>query len=480
MNTRTCRLRWIAAGLTIFIASVQFVSAAVALDTNRLQRLQRPANRPNVIFILADDLGYGDLGSYGQKKIKTPHLDQLAAEGMRFTSCYAGSTVCAPSRCTLLTGLHTGHARIRGNANAALGPDDLTVSEIFKKAGYRTAIFGKWGLGDEDSAGTPNKKGFDDWRGFLNQTHAHNYYPEYIWSNQEKFPLPLNQDGGKQQYVHDLFSVAAVNFIRIYHNQPFFLYLAYTIPHANNEEFKKSGNGMEIPDAGDYANEKWPEPEKNKAAMISRLDLHVGKIMETLRTNRVDQDTIVFFASDNGPHKEGGNDPAFFESHGGLRGIKRDLYEGGIRIPMIVRWPGKIKAGSTSDLPWAFWDFLPTATDILKVTTPTNIDGLSVLPTLLGHDADQKQHEFLYWEFHENGSKQAVRMGDWKGVRLAPGAALELYNLKSDLHETNNVAAKNPEIVARIEDYLKTARSESKEWPLKAPPPKKVAAPPKA
>jgi len=233
---------------------------------------------------------------------------------------------------------------------------------------------------------------------------------------------------------------------------------------------------MEVPDQGIYEKENWPAPEKNKAAMISRLDLHVGKIMETLQKYKLDGQTIVFFTSDNGPHKEGGNDPKFFDSQGGLRGIKRDLYEGGIRVPMIVRWPGKIKAGAASDFPWAFWDFLPTAAEIIKAKSPKDIDGISVLPTLLGKDAEQKQHDFFYWEFHENGSKQAVRMGDWKAVRLAPGNPLELYDLKTDLGETNNIAGTNPEIISRVEDYLKSARTESEAWPLKSPPAKKAAA----
>jgi arylsulfatase A-like enzyme len=449
-------------------------SAAVVL-TNRFQ-LRRPPGKPNIIFIMADDLGYGDLGCYGQKKISTPRIDQLAADGIRFTSCYAGSTVCAPSRCALMTGLHTGHARIRGNANVSLEASDLTVAEILKKAGYRTGIFGKWGLGNEGMPGTPNKKGFDEWRGFLDQTLAHNYYPDYIWANEEKIRLPQNENNQKGQYVHDMFSVAAVNFIRINQYRPFFLYLAYTIPHANNEAFRATGNGMEVPEQRQYAGEKWPEPEKNKAAMISRMDLHVGKIMETLQTYGLDQDTIVFFTSDNGPHKEGGNDPKFFESQGGLRGIKRDLYEGGIRVPMIVRWPSKIKAGTVSDFPWAFWDFLPTAADIAKVKLSEKMDGISVLPALLGNEEEQKPHEFFYWEFHEGGSKQAVRMGDWKAVRLAPGKPVELFNLRTDLAESENVAAKNPAVVAKIDEYLKIARTESEQWPLKEPPAKKAPA----
>ena len=272
-----------------------------------------------------------------------------------------------------------------------------------------------------------------------------------------------NANGGKGQYSHDLFTRAALNFIRINQQHPFFLYLAYTIPHANNELKDK---GMEVPSDAPYSKEDWPQQEKNKAAMITRLDADVGKILDKLKELRVDQGTIIFFSSDNGPHKEGGVDPKFFESSGRLRGIKRDLYEGGIRVPMIVRWPGKIKAGTTSDQVWAFWDFLPTAAEIAGVKPPKDIDGISMMPTLLGLK-QTNQHEFLYWEFHEHGFQQAVRMGDWKAAKLGPENPLELYNLKTDEGETQNVADKHPDIVARIGEYLKTARTESKNWPAK-------------
>ena len=423
----------------------------------------RAQGRPNIIFILADDLGYGDPGCYGQKKIKTPNIDRLAAEGMRFTQCYAGSTVCAPSRCCLMTGMHTGHARIRGNARVPLESSDVTVAEMLKPAVYNTAIMGKWGLGDEGTAGVPNRHGFDEWFGYLDQVQAHNYYPEYLWRNQRQWQLRGNANGGKGQYSHDLFTRAALNFIRINQQHPFFLYLAYTIPHANNELKDK---GMEVPGDAPYSKEDWPQPEKNKAAMITRLDADVGKILDKLKELRVDQGTIIFFSSDNGPHKEGGVDPKFFESSGRLRGIKRDLYEGGIRVPMIVRWPGKIKPGTTSDQVWAFWDFLPTAAEIAGVKPPKDIDGISMMPTLLGLK-QTNQHEFLYWEFHERGFQQAARMGDWKAVKLGPENPLELYNLKTDESETQNVADKHPDIVARIGEYLKTARTESKNWPAK-------------
>ncbi|MHB8524476.1 MAG: arylsulfatase [Limisphaerales bacterium] len=430
----------------------------------------RAAHAPNIIFILADDLGYGDLGCYGQTKIQTPNIDKLAAEGMRFTQCYAGSTVCAPSRCCLMTGLHTGHCWIRGNAQVPLRPDDTTVAEMLKRAGYRTAATGKWGLGLEGTTGAPNQKGFDDWFGYLDQTHAHDYYPEFLWRNDRKFFLRGNINRQKGDYAPDWFTRVATNFVRVEAAYPFFLYLAYTIPHANNELTRAATNGMEVPSDAPYSSKAWPQPERNKAAMITRLDADVGKLMAELKKLKLDDNTVVFFSSDNGPHKEGGNDPKFFDSGGPLRGIKRDLYEGGIRVPMIVRWPGKIKPGAVSDQVWAFWDFLPTAADIAGVQPPSGIDGISMAPVLRGKP--QKSHDFLYWEFHERGSKQAVRMGDWKAVRLRPGEPLELYDLKSDIGEKVNVASQHREILEQIEAYLKTARSESPRWPIKAPPAK--------
>jgi len=415
--------------------------------------------RPNIIFILADDLGYGDLGCYGQKVIKTPCVDKIAAEGVRFTDCYAGSTVCAPSRCALMTGLHTGHCHIRGNALVPLRRQDVTVAEILKRAGYATGIFGKWGLGEPDTAGIPNKKGFDEWFGYLNQTHAHNYYPDYLWDNEKKYPL----DG--KTYTHDLFTQRALDFVKRHKSEPFFLYLAYTIPHANNELAAKTGNGMEVPSDAPYSAEPWPAPEKNRAAMITRMDADIGKLMALLKSLGLDESTMVLFASDNGPNKEGGCNPTFFHNAGPLRGIKRDLYDGGIRDPMIVRWPGKVRAGAVSNQVWAFWDFLPTAAEIAGAHAPAGIDGISMLPAILGKP--QKSHEFLYWEFHEGGFKQGVRMGDWKAVRLAPGQPLELYDLKTDIGEKNNVAGEHPDVVARIEEYLKTARTDSMEFPIR-------------
>ena len=435
---------------------------------------QGSARPPNIVFVLADDLGYGDVGCYGQKQIQTPNLDRLAAEGMRFTQCYAGSTVCAPSRCALMTGKHTGHATVRGNALVPLRPDDVTVAEVLKRAGYTTALIGKWGLGEPGTSGVPNRKGFDYFFGYLNQVHAHNYYPDFLWRNQEKVPLEGNvvEKGvasRRTQYSHDLFTAQALGYLEREREKPFFLYLAYTIPHANNERGRAEGNGMEVPSDAPYTDRPWPQVEKNHAAMITRLDADVGKLVKRLKDLGLDEETVIFFSSDNGPHKEGGADPQFFHSSGPLRGYKRDLTEGGIRVPMIVRWPGHIRSGVASDQVWAFWDFLPTAADLADTEAPTGLDGRSVAPTLLG-TGGQRQHACLYWEFHEGGSKQAVRMGDWKGIRRAVGAPLELYDLKNDVGETHNVADKHPEVVARIEAYLKGARTESPEWPLRAAP----------
>ena len=428
--------------------------------------------RPNIIFIQADDLGYGDLSCYGQRKFRTPNIDRLAAEGMRFTQYYAGGTVCAPSRSALMTGQHTGHTRIRGNARHPLLPEDVTVAEALKSAAYKTALIGKWGLGEAGTTGVPNRQGFDYFFGYLNQRHAHNYYPTFLWRNEKRIDLrnlvPDEDAEGsgvstnRVDYAHDLMAEEALKFIEGNGGGPFFIYLAFTIPHANNEAKNK---GMEVPDLGEFASEDWPDQEKAKAAMITRLDRDVGRLMALLKKLGIDDNTLVFFTSDNGPHREGGADPDFFDSNGPLRGIKRDLYEGGIRVPMIARWPKRIKAGAKSDQVWAHWDLLPTLAEVAGVKPPADIDGVSMFNALRGRR--QRDHEFLYWEFHERGFSQAARMGDWKAVRKSPDSPLELYDLKNDLGEQNDGAAKHPEIVKKIEYYLKTARTESELWPTK-------------
>ncbi len=430
-----------------------------------------PARRPNIVFILADDLGYGDLGCYGQQQIQTPVLDRLAREGMRFTQCYSGSTVCAPSRCTLMTGLHTGHCQVRGNNHYSLKPETRTVAEVLRSAGYTTAVIGKWGLGDPGSTGLPPRKGFDYSFGYLTHVHAHNYYPDHLYRNGERVEVPGNVVKGgvaskKAVYAPDLFTREALEFLDRQGAKPFFLYLAYTSPHANNERGKAEGNGMEVPDDAPYSDRSWPQPQKNHAAMITRLDRDIGKVLEKLRERKLEENTVIFFSSDNGPHKEGGADPKFFKSAGPLRGFKRDLTEGGIRVPMIVRWPGKVKAGAVSDLVGAFWDFLPTAADLARVKIPDGLDGVSWAPTLLGQ-GEQKQHQALYWEFHERGFQQAARMGNWKAIRLRLNGPLALYDLSKDISEQNNVAEKHPEVVARFETYFKTARTESPDFPIR-------------
>lgn len=431
------------------------------------------SRHPNIVFILADDLGYGDLGCYGQQRIKTPNLDRMAAEGVRFTQCYSGSTVCAPSRCCLMTGLHTGHAYIRGNGLLPLRPEDVTVAETLKGAGYATGLVGKWGLGEPDTTGVPNSQGFDEFFGYLNQGHAHNYYPEYLWRNTTQVRLDGNVESKERRgvsderkiYSGDLFTHEALDFVERNKSKAFFLYLAYTIPHANNERFAAGMSGMEVPDYGPYTNEDWPEHQKGHAAMISRMDRDIGVLFQKLKDLGLDDNTIVFFSSDNGTHKEGGADPAFFTSSGPLRGYKRDLYDGGIRVPMIVRWPGKISAGSVSDQVWAFWDFLPTAAALAGVSPPPGLDGISVLPTLLS--GATFEHAPLYWEFHERGFAQAVRMGNWKGLKLGPDKPLELYDLSHDIGETQDVSKDNPDVVDKIEAYLATARTPSEKWPGK-------------
>ncbi len=428
---------------------------------------QGGARRPNILFILADDLGYGDLGCYGQERIPTPHIDRIGAEGMRFTQSYAGSTVCAPSRCCLMTGLDTGHARIRGNARVPLRPTDVTVARLLKSAGYRTGIIGKWGLGNAGSTGIPNLQGFDEWFGYLDQQHAHSYYPDHLWENQEERILPGNL-GTRQQYSHDLFTERALNFLEKNGGaRPFFLYLAYTIPHANNELGRATGNGMEVPGDEPFSSRPWPQTEKNFAAMLTRLDGDVGRILAKLESLGLDGNTLVFFSSDNGPHREGGHEPEFFRSSGPLRGIKRDLYEGGIRVPMLARWPGRIRPGA-SDQVWAFWDFLPTAAEIAGIQPPAGISGISMLPALEGRR--QRQHEFLYWEFHERGFSQAVRAGDWKGVRLGTRRPLELYHLRDDPGEKSDVASRYPAEAAKLEQLLARARTDSPDFPVREAP----------
>jgi arylsulfatase A-like enzyme len=416
--------------------------------------------RPNVIFILADDLGYGDLGCFGQKLIKTPNIDALAQEGMRFTQAYAGATVCAPSRCSLMTGLHNGHAPIRGNREVKpegqepMPADTFTVAHLMKRAGYATALIGKWGLGHPGSSSTPDKMGFDYFFGYNCQREAHEYYPDHLWRNNERVPL----DG--KTYSHDLMAREALDFIRLHKDEPFFLELAFTVPHAK----------LQVPDVAPYENEAWPDDLKKIAAMITRLDSDVGRVMRLLKELNLDDNTLVFFASDNGAAY---NDTLFNHS-GPLRGRKRDMYEGGIRTPAIARWPGHIRAGSVSDQVWTFYDFLPTMAALVGENAPANIDGISILPALV--DGKKVDHPALYFEFHERGFDQAARRGNWKAVRRGPPAQIELYDLSTDPAEAHDVAAQHPDVVAEFAEFLKTARTESALWPIREKAAKNAAA----
>lgn len=448
------------------------------------------ASRPNLIWIMADDLGYGDLGSYGQKIIKTPHLDRMAREGLRFTQFYAGATVCAPSRSVLMTGQHHGRTRVRGNAGAtnpkaqALRPEDVTVARAMKGAGYATALVGKWGLGDVGAAesGLPRKQGFDYFFGFLNQRHAHNHFTDFLWRNEEKITLPnkvttVSPDGAGYAtdpviFADDLVADEALKFVSLHQNKPFFLYWSMIIPHANNERTMDLGDGANVPDYGPYTKEDWPNQDKGQAAMISRMDSYVGRMLEHLKLLGIAENTLVIFTSDNGPHNESKHNLARFQPSGPFSGIKRSLTDGGIRVPCIAWWPGQVKAGSETPHVAYFGDWFATAAELGGATMPAGLDSISFAATLAGRAREQKQHEFLYWEFHERGFHQAaLHQGRWKGIReRSLSAPLALYDLKNDVAERSNVASQHPEIVAKIDGYLKNARLESPDWkPAPAP-----------
>ena len=464
------------------LASALFIALALIACAARSAGAAPPSQqRPNLIFILADDLGYGDLACYGQKHIKTPHLDRMAAEGVRFTDFYAGSTVCTPSRCVLMTGQHSGRAWLRGNSAIDLRPQDVTVAEVLRAGGYRTAHVGKWGLGREGGEGVPTKQGFDSFYGYLNNMHAHNYYPAYLIRDEGREPLknvvpgPSRNGEGvaaeKVQYSHDLFTEETLKFLDAAKptsggkGQPFFLYLCFTIPHANNEAKNK---GMEVPELGEYADKDWPEPNKGHAAMITRMDRDVGRILDKLKELGLDENTAVFFSSDNGPHKEGGQDPALSDSNGPFKGTKRDLYDGGIRVPLIARWPGKIPPGRTSDHVSGHQDVMATLAELAGAEShlPKH-DGVSLVPTLLGKPDQQKKHEYLYWEFYEQKGARAVRMGNWKAVRKPlAGGKTELYHIKKDPGEESNLATQHPDLVAKAEAIMKRAHVPNEHFKL--------------
>lgn len=438
-------------GLPVLLLAVQVVVNGFAQE------------KPNLIYIMTDDLGYGDLGCYGQKVIQTPNLDRLAAEGMKLTSYYAGCTVCRPSRLSLWTGMHMGHTAIDDNDPYVFQPEDVTVAELLKQAGYTTGGVGKWAMGGPDTTGHPNLNGFDFWMGYLDQSEAHNYYPTHLWRNQEKFPLEGNVIGDYPEgrgrvaskrvtYAHDVMTDQMLDFVRENRQQPFLLHVHWTIPHANNEGGRVLNDGMEVPDYGIYADRDWPNVEKGQAAMITRMDKDVGRLVELLKSLQIAEKTLIVFTSDNGPHSEGGHQHEYFDANGPLRGFKRDLYEGGIREPTIAWWPGKIAPGTSSDEPLAGYDWLATACQLAGVEAPKT-DGISFVPTLLGKE--QEKHQYLFWSF---GDAKAIRMDHWKAVIPGKDKPLELYDLSVDIGESKDLAKEHPDMVARLNQLIEEAQ----------------------
>jgi arylsulfatase A len=448
---------------------------------------QRPAvkKQPNIIFILADDLGYADIGCYGQQKIETPNIDKLAKQGIKFTQFYSSSTVCGPARCSFFTGLHTGHTVIRGNKPFApegqtpLPDSVITLANLLQQSGYATAAFGKWGLGFNQNSGDPNKKGFDVFYGYNCQSLAHDYYPPYLWNNHTKVELAVNKTYDSI-YSAALIQQQAIQYIKQSGNKPFFMYLPYTLPHGDvigpHDSLYKyyAAKFNEAPLTGDKLKTREhniqpePLPHAQYAAMVGRLDMYVGEIIKTLTDKNLLENTMVIFTSDNGPHKENGGDPEFFNNTGIYRGIKRDLYEGGIRVPFIAYWKGKIQPGVTDQ--WlALWDMYPTFQNIAGMPVTKNIDGISILPTLL-KKGKQVQHDYLYWEFHENNGRQALRWKNWKYIKLNVNkidkVIVELYDLTADPSEKNNVAGKFPAVVKKLDAMMNSAHRANKDWPL--------------
>ena len=432
-------------------------------------------SKPNIIYILLDDAGYGDLSCYGQEKFSTPNIDSLAQTGMKFTQHYSGSTVCAPTRCSLMTGKHTGHCVVRGNkevkpeGQAPMPTNTVTIPRLLKEAGYSTGMFGKWGLGAPGSTSDPTEH-FDVFYGYNCQRKAHTYYPEYLWSNTDKVML----DG--ETYAHDLIVEQTLKFIRDHQDGPFFLYVPVTVPHAamhvpaeSHDPFRKKFPQFQDLE-GRYAGTTVTNPVAAFAGMMTRLDSQVGTMLQLLKELGMEENTLIMLSSDNGPHKEGGHQPDFFDSNGPLKGYKRDLYEGGIRAPLLAYWKGKIEPGTVSSHISAHWDMLPTFCELADVETPADIDGISLAAELTGDSSNQQQHEYLYWEFTERGKSQAVRKGDWKAVRnnlrQNPNAPIELYNLSEDLGEEINLAADHPEIVKEMGTIMKEAHVPSERFPL--------------
>lgn len=470
---------------TSLFALCMLASCSVS-EKNKLE------SRPNVVFILADDLGYGDVSCYGQEKFTTPNIDALASEGMKFTQFYAGCTVSAPSRCSLMTGFHTGHAQVRGNrelkgeGQLPMAEGTYTIARMFKDNGYATGAFGKWGLGFPGSEGDPNNQGFDEFFGYNCQRQAHRYYPSHLWHNQEKVILEGNDTKNKTVYAPDLIHEKALDFIRTNKDKPFFAFIPVIQPHAELlvpedsiiEKYRgkypetpfvadKEGAEYGDPDFDVKAYCSQPEPHATFAAMVSRVDKYVGDVTGLLKELGIDDNTIVIFSSDNGPHLEGGADPDFWNSNGDFSGYKRSMTDGGIRVPMIIKWGDRIKAGSVEQHIGAFYDFMPTFADLLGVDVDKT-DGISLLPVITG-SGEQKAHEFLYWEHQGN---VAIRMGDWKAIRTGllkdKDTPLKLYNISSDVAEVNDVAALNPEIAAKAMEIMKREHTVNHNYPLYA------------
>ncbi|MEO8174473.1 MAG: arylsulfatase [Sediminibacterium sp.] len=456
----------------------------IAVTVTAHAQTNTKAKQPNIIFIFADDLGYADLSCYGQQKTETPNIDQLAKKGMKFTQFYAGTSVCAPSRTSFMTGLHTGHTVIRGNQSfepegqTPLPDSIVTIANHLQKKGYNTAAFGKWGMGYITTSGDPNKKGFDQFYGYNCQSLAHNYYPDHLWNNHERIAFPENETKDVT-YSADKIHKQAIQFIKDQNkDKPFFLFLPYTLPHGDvmiphdsvyYYYIRKLGEKPKSPPANKKGKSDFePYPHAAFAAMISRLDKYTGEVLNTVRNKGLEENTLIIFTSDNGPHRENGGDPEYFGNSGIYRGIKRDLYEGGIRVPFIAYWKGKIKP-SVTDMPTVLWDMYPTFQQLSGMPVSKNIDGFSIVPTLL-QNGTQKLHDHLYWEFHENNGRQAVRWKNWKAVKLnvnnAAQTVFELYDLSNDPSEKNNVALKFPDIVQKMEAMIKADHVSNKNWPL--------------
>lgn len=428
--------------------------------------------RPNILFILADDLGYGDLGCYGQRKIATPNLDDLASQGMRFTQFYAGTSVCAPSRSVLMTGVHNGHGRVRDNIphGVHLKPWDVTVAEVLQRAGYRTGGFGKWGLGDHGNSGAPWLKGFEEFFGYLNQDHAHIYYTDFLWDTDRVVLLRGNRGEQRKSYVPDLLTERALAFLDRTRDdsRPFFLYYPTILPHFSDHS-GKTADSLIVPSDAPYADRDWPQVEKNYAAMITRLDADVGRLLKKLEELGIADRTLVIFTSDNGPSAESLHRPAFFKSAGELRGAKRELYEGSIRVPAIMRWPGVIKAGVVNETVGGFVDVMPTFAELAGTTAPAGIDGISLAPVLAG-SRSARSREYLYWDYGHVRSQflQAARAGKWKAVRNGLDRPIELYDLEQDPAESRDVAGQHPEIAARMKAILAEAFVPSPDYPVQS------------